>query len=373
MIRTITQELDSASVPYFMDPIKNLVIGVSSQAEYLRLLKKRDPEPVRIFIAHMDHPGFHGLSWKEPQELEIKWHGGSPTQHLEGARVWIAGASGWIGEGRLKNPQLTPSKKALDTATVFLPVETCEKISQGKLRLSSLYGGFSFRSPWWQEDKLIYTKAADDLVGSFAIASIALELWGKKRRSQSAPPFLGLLTRAEEVGFIGALGHLNLGWMRSSQRQIVCISLETSRTLPGAEIGKGPVVRLGDRFTVFSSGSLQVLSKVAQLNLANNHQRRIMDGGTCEASATSVFGYNSIGISIPLGNYHNQNFEGGSDSGLLHGPAPEFVHTDDIEGLLKLCQGLLKPHLSWSDPWKEKRKELNQGLKSYAKLLQTLP
>ena len=39
-----------------------------------------------------------------------------------------------------------------------------------------------------------------------------------------------------------------------------------------------------------------------------------MDGGTCEATTATVYGYPCVGISVPLGNYHNQCFEGGPDS-----------------------------------------------------------
>ena len=64
VIRTITAEFDKAGVPYFADPIGNIVVGVDSQKSYKKLLATRSPsEPLRVFIAHMDHPGFHGLEW----------------------------------------------------------------------------------------------------------------------------------------------------------------------------------------------------------------------------------------------------------------------------------------------------------------------
>src|SRR4030066_192298 len=87
--------------------------------------------------------------------------------------------------------------------------------------------------------KKLYTKAADDLVGVFAILRTAMDLHAGRRRK--APPFIGLLTRAEEVGFIGTVGHLELGWLSAARRPTMCISLETSRTLPNALVGKGPV------------------------------------------------------------------------------------------------------------------------------------
>jgi len=405
VISQILSELKKTEIPHFLDRIGNIVIGAKSPAEYLRLVRQKSKEPLRVFIAHMDHPGFHGVRWKSDQELEVKWHGGSPTQHLENARVWLAGQSGLmqggVVAGQMKNVKLHPSGRAIDTATVVisdpLPIHPLEGPT-------SLFGGFRFRAPVWREDALIYTKAADDLVGCFAVISVAQELW-RKRKSKEAPPFLGLLTRAEEVGFIGAIGHFELGWLRNAKRPILCISLETSRTLAGADIGKGPVVRLGDRFTVFNPEALSILTELAAKTLPNQHQRRIMDGGTCEATAATAYGFTSIGISVPLGNYHNQSFQGGPDAGPdnvsssfmavdkhrmgpvaplrfgfpaqqdpfecfpENGPAPEFVHRQDIEGLVTLCHAILTPKLPWDIPWNRKLKEFKSSLKTYRPLL----
>lgn len=49
----------------------------------------------------------------------------------------------------------------------------------------------------------------------------------------------------------------------------------------------------------------EVLTEIAQRTLPRRHQRRIMDGGACEAMAATVFGIPAIGLSVPLGNYHN--------------------------------------------------------------------
>ncbi|MFM8270224.1 MAG: hypothetical protein ACKN9V_08560, partial [Pseudomonadota bacterium] len=92
--------------------------------------------------------------------------------------------------------------------------------------------------------------------------------------------------------------------------------------------------------------------------LKKNFQRRVMDGGTCEATVAVANQIPAIGISIPLGNYHNQGFEGGPDCRRPEGPAPEFVDLADIKGMLNLCEGLLEDGLPWQDPWIEKRRQL---------------
>lgn len=367
VIARISKALDEARVPYFADPIGNLVLGASGQKSYLAMLREKTSEPLRIFIAHMDHPGFHGTAWKSATALEVKWHGGSPTQLIEGAKVWLADRSRALGYGKFSSVEMIPSGRAIKSGTITVAAS----LKTMNPDATKVYGGFGFREPVWQEDELLYTKAADDLVGSFAIVSLAIEHF--KNRKKKAPPFLGLLTRAEEVGFIGAIGHFELGWLDGARRPILGVSLETSRTLPGADIGKGPVVRLGDRTTVFDPGALRVFSELARTVLPDLHQRRIMDGGTCEATAATAYGLPCVGISVPLGNYHNQSFEGGPDSAGPNGPAPEFVHLQDVAGLLELCRGLLMPKLPWATAWHPKLKEFRKELKGYRGLLRSGP
>ncbi len=368
VISCVLQELKEGKVPHFQDPIGNIVIGASSKKDYFRLIqdqsRKNHKEPLRLFMAHMDHPGFLGVRWTGERLLEVQWQGGSPVEHTEGASVWLGDTEGWAGHGLLKDIKFRPSGKAIASATVEI-LKQERKIKDP----TSLFGGFRFRASCWEEGDLLYTKAADDLVGSFSIISLALELFKKGKARSKKLPFLAILTRAEEVGFIGAIGHFELGWLKSARRPLICISLETSRTLPGAEIGKGPVVRLGDKSTVFDPSPLRILLDLAQSVLPDRHQKRVMDGGTCEATAAVAYGIPAIGISIPLGNYHNQGFQGGPDTRGPMGPAPEFVHKQDIKGLIALCHALMKPGLKWSDPWHVKLKEFKRDLRKARPLL----
>jgi putative aminopeptidase FrvX len=354
--------LQRARIPHFADPAGNLVIGCTSPAAYRTLLRRPSKEPVRLFIAHTDHPGFHGERWLSSGRLLVKWHGGSPVKHLRGSRVWLANENGVVVEGRIERARLLPSRHAIDSAEVRLVRPLMEPCPA-----TQLHGGFRFRAPVWRAGKRLYTQVADDLIGVFAVLATALALNSGKTRAH--PPFLGLLTRGEEVGFVGAIAHFELGWLEDAHRPIVAISLETSRTLPNALIGKGPVVRLGDRRTVFDPGCLRILTEVAEQELPGKHQRRVMDGGTCEATAAIAWGLPAIGISVPLGNYHNQGLEGGPDCAGPDGPAPEFVHLDDIDGLLKLCRGLMRPGLAWAQPWKEQRARLRKNFRHYQRYL----
>jgi endoglucanase len=361
------RQLARAGVPYFFDPAGNLIVGVDSAEHYRKRVRRASREPLRLFVAHMDHPGFHGVRWITDRRLAIQWYGGSPTRLLGGTPVWLASDSGYVGAGQLAAVRLHSSGHALGHAEVRLP-----KALATKHAATELFGGFRFRAPVWQSGKKIYTKAADDLVGVFALVDAAIGHWQERRQTRARVAeraFIGLLTRGEEVGFTGALAHFELGWLSRARRPIVCVSLETSRTLPGAVIGRGPVVRLGDRRTVFDPHALKVLGDVAQRVLPGKHQRRVMDGGTCEATAAIVCGLPAIGISVPLGNYHNEGYEGGPGARMPRGPAPEFVHVADVDGLLRLCRALVAAGLPWGQPWQDVRLRLRKNLSSYRRLL----
>lgn len=168
---------------------------------------------------------------------------------------------------------------------------------------------------------------------------------------------------------MGAVGHFELGYLQAARRPVVCVSLEASRTLPGALVGQGPIMRLGDRRTPFHADYLQVLTELAETVLPKKHQRRIMDGGSCEGSAAMAYGLPTIALAVPLGNYHNQGLEGGPDCRGKNGPAPEFVHIGDVEGQRRLCVALMQAKLPWNRPWIKVRTRLQENYWKYQKQL----
>jgi len=283
--RWVQDYLKRNEVPHFIDSSGNIVVGVASEQEYRLVLGQAEKEPLRVFVAHMDHPGFHGVRWKNKNELEVKWLGGSPRKHLVGSKVWIANSEAVLGEGVLSQAVLDPKKTHLKKALVKVQKDFQDRDAK------TLFGGFGFRAPVWQQNNIIYTKAADDLVGCFAVIETA-----KKQVHLKPRRFIGLLTRAEEVGFVGCIAHIEEGWFREARRPLLFVSLETSRTLPGAIVGKGPVVRLGDRASIFSQEPLEVLTQIARKKLKKKFQRRVMDGGTCEATAAVANQIPAIGI-----------------------------------------------------------------------------
>jgi endoglucanase len=358
----VTDRLAAAGVPWCEDQDGNLVVGADSLAAYRRALARRDDGAAVVLVAHMDHPGFHGTRWLDAQRLAVRWHGGGPVRHLDGARVWLSvdGRREWPGVMRAPRP--ARHGHGLERAEVEL-VEPLRPRPAAR----RLFGGLAFRAPTWRSGHRLYTRVADDLTGVFAIVETAI---AARRRRAGAPALFGLLTRAEEVGFVGMLAHLDAGWLQRARRPLLCVSLEASRHGPGARLGAGPVIRLGDRQGPFAPDDSRRLALLAARVLGDHHQQRLMDGGSCEASAMLAHGLPAAGLALPLGNYHNQNLDGGQDADAAHGPAPEFVDLRDLAGLLRLCRGLAQQR--WiDDPWASARGRLTQRLRGARGLLAT--
>lgn len=350
----IVARLDQAGVPCCEDPHGNLVIGAGSMAAYRRALARREDGPAVLLVAHMDHPGFHGVRWLDADRLAVRWHGGGPVRHLRGARAWIGcdGTEQW--HGTLQQPVLAAHGHGLATAEVVL-----ERPLSPRPAARRLYGGLAFRAPTWRAGHRLYARAVDDLAGVFAIVETVCR---RQPRRPGSPRLFGLLTRAEEVGFVGMLAHLDGGWLQRARRPLMCVSLEASRQGPGARLGHGPVVRLGDRQGPFDPRHTRVLDQLASRLLPGHHQRKLMDGGSCEASAMLAHGLAAAGLALPLGNYHNQNLDGGQDASPAGGPAPEFVDLRDLAGLLALCAGLARRRFP-EDPWQGVRRRLDRRLR----------
>ena len=121
--------------------------------------------------------------------------------------------------------------------------------------------------PFEIRDGQIHSRACDDLLGCAEIICVFREL--EERRA--AVHCVGLFTRAEEVGFVGAI---KLAQSDLLPRHVTILSLETSTPRGTAEIGKGPIVRVGDRVSSFDGPATAKLLAVAQ-------RRRFLCNAAC--------------------------------------------------------------------------------------------
>jgi endoglucanase len=171
------------------------------------------------------------------------------------------------------------------------------------------------------KDGRIYSRACDDLIGCAAIVALFQEL----SAARAEATVYGLFTRAEEVGFVGAIQLAKSGRV---PRDVTIVSLEcSSEKSPGAgRMGDGPIIRVGDKTSIFDDAATAALVKDAKLP----HQRCLMSGGTCEATAYQLYGYRTAALCVALGNYHNC----GPETTI----APEFVAVDDVAGMIALMR-----------------------------------
>ena len=202
-----------------------------------------------------------------------------------------------------------------------------------------------------ERDGRIYSRACDDLIGCCAVVATleALSLEGAPGEC------LGLFTRGEEVGFAGAIEVAREGWLAAEGWTV--ISLETSAELPPAKLGDGPIVRVGDKTSMFDPAVTAEL--VATATTAGlSFQRCLMSGGTCEATPFRLYGVRCGALCVALGNYHNR----GPDLRI----EAEYVSRADFEGLVALCTAVARRGAAGApDPDAELRRRLEDRLTEY--------
>jgi len=343
IVRILTEQ----QVPHFIDGGGNLIAGVRSFTELGR--------DFRIaLMAHMDHPGFHLDRKLDPRTYECRWYGGAPWKGMSGKAVRLYDPQSRARSVRGRILPLPKHAHRQDDGTAF-KVRFSRAIDEFS---AASFGGFdfpAFRKVRRGRIELIRTRAADDLAGCVIALGALLDERAAKTRK---PRLVSIFTRAEEVGFVGCTHLLNSGRL---PRGLWVISLEASKELPGAKAGLGPVLRIGDRATLFDSEFSALLWQTAQsLGAKFKFQRRLMDGGTCEATPLSLHGFTVAGLAVPLLNYHNGDPQ--------DRPAAEAICLSDAEGARRLCHELAK-RLKSRPQWRKERRRLIQ---SYFKMSRPL-
>ena len=124
------------------------------------------------------------------------------------------------------------------------------------------------------------------------------------------------------------MGAIELARAKILPTGLTILSLETSAPRGTAEIGRGPIVRVGDKISTFDGpATATLLAAAREKNIPV--QRCLLDGGSCEATAYQLYGYTCAAASIALGNYHNCTPDGTI--------GPEYVAIDDFVGMVRLC------------------------------------
>ena len=310
---------------------------------------RRGASPL-VLSAHMDHPGFRARtsrrvngSWR----VSARFLGGVRPEFFPGAGVRFFSTGGEVRAAvtRVRHDSATGELEVSLRASSEVPADAFGMWDLPAFRRAPRARG------------VLESRAIDDLAGVAAALAVldAVERIDPRRRVD----LRALFTRGEEVGFVGALAVARGRRLPPGAR---ILSLEASKAFAHAPQGGGPILRVGDRTSSFDDGLTRWMARVAA-TLAGPRgngfrwQRRLMDGGTCEATAFQLYGYRSAALCVPLGNYHNM-----SEGGAIR---LESIHAADFVGLVRLLEGLVRhdddcPRRGVTDPL---RRRLEHGLR----------
>src|SRR5436190_10679354 len=190
---------------------------------------KAVPKPLFI-TAHLDHPAFVVHSIMGDDVLELEFRGGVHDPYFENASIDVFDAR--------DHPHRATITALDSTAKPFKRVKAWLSTPSNAIAAGDIARwAFENEQPLPRiENGLLYTQACDDLA-AVAAALSALDAI----RSRKGFEHVGvLLTRAEEIGFIGAIAACKL---KSVSKQARLLCLENSRSFAESPIGGGPIVR----------------------------------------------------------------------------------------------------------------------------------
>ncbi len=310
------------------------------------------------FVAHTDHPGFVALEMVDRRTVRAAFRGGVKPEYFTKAKVRFWSGGQWI-KGRVL--ELTKATRVTDVVGwIWRPEEALVRV--GKPVAPNSPGMWDLPDPALKGD-LVAGRGCDDVAGCAAMLGLLQRL----SRKRVAAEVYCLFTRAEEVGFIGAIAAARAGTL---PKRTPVISIETSSILPNAQQGDGPILRVGDRAAVFSPGLIAFCERVAR-TLAQRRkgfafQRKLMDGGICEAVPFMAYGYEAAGICLALGNYHNMDKQ-------RERIASETISLKDWRGMLDWFEALVRDTGDRADGVRTVRPRLDARFEKYAELLKRAP
>lgn len=313
------------------------------------------------FTAHLDHPAFVVEQIVSPTELILSFRGGVMSDYFPDAAIRVHTNDNRYASARVIEEHDPDGKEWSETET--RPFKMYRATTDGG---SDEPHGASVGDigTWVLPDAqiiddefggIIHTNACDDLAAVAAALCALDEIRIAQENGAEKNDVRVLFTLAEEIGFVGAIGASRDGFMPKGSR---IIALENSRAFPDSPIHGGPIVRVGDRISVFSPELTGAVAKVAERIAGGpatpkasekqsdmpkwKWQRKLMAGGACEASVYCAFGYTSTCVCLPLGNYHNMAGLAEAQAGTHEGTprvGREYVGIDDFHGMVDLLIG----------------------------------
>lgn len=318
-------------------------------------------KPSAVYItAHLDHPAFVIERIIGPQTVEMSFRGGVMDEYFADARVVVHTAAESIGAtltGEGSGVGARDGSRLFKTYLADLDDrENEEAMPHGPdVRIGDV-ATWALPPAAVDDQGLVHTPVCDDLAAAAAALCAMDVLRGLASQGEKLQDVRLLFTRSEEIGFTGAIAACKL---KTIERGARVVALENSRSYPDSPMGGGPIVRVGDRMSVFDPTLTAACAKRAEDisgHAATPHakqkssevagwkwQRKLMAGGACEATVFCAYGYRATCLCLPLGNYHNMASlaevqDGTYDASRLGPPrvGREIIHKDDYFGMIDL-------------------------------------
>lgn len=304
--------------------------------------------PRWVFTAHMDHPGFVAEKMLDRRTLHAAFRGGVRAEYFKGSQVRF------FDDGREITGvvrEVTVGKERGYPVRALIRVS--EPVGKGCPGMWDQGEGRTKRGKF-------YSRVCDDLAGAAAALTMLDELGKRPPRATIGV----LLTRAEEDGFIGAIAaSLQPRLLRKSDR---LVAIECSAMQPFAPQGRGAIIRIGDRTSVFNSDLsyfiTQQAESLARKDKSFRYQRALMPGGTCEATVYDVYGFTAASICAALGNYHNMDTA-------KKKIGPEYIDLADWQNMVKLFLQIARHGHQYEPGHKLLKSRLERRFNKWRKLL----
>jgi putative aminopeptidase FrvX len=253
-------------------------------ASYEHNAKRR--QPFRV-VAHMDHPAF--VVHRQDGVEQLHFAGGVDEKYFPGKGIVFHHAA---------------TTKPLGRATIerIAFVDTAKRVLIDRpIPADATFANWDLPKARCTK-RLFLSPACDDL----AQVSAVLAVFQRLAQKDHPASFHALFTRAEEIGFAGTLAALK---SKTALAPMPIVSLEASNARGFARVDAGPIVRVGDRLSVFDSRITHWLETafrdLSAAHAGTSYQRLLMAGGACEASVFHRAGIPTGALCVALNNYHN--------------------------------------------------------------------
>ncbi len=261
-----------------------------------------------VFVAHTDHPGFEVVEANGSRGL-ARFRGGIDPAYFRADIPLVVHRDGRSDGHAARGVNYVADPVLPDWSAGYCEVRAERDLEVGDWAVLDM-PAFERRGPE------LHLRSADDLAGCALIIAMLAALGDETRAFDVHAVF----TRAEESGLFGARIVAEDGSI-PKDAYVVSVEASNSRYAPA---GAGIVVRAGDYHNTFSNEAERYL-RVAQERIAERGivaQRRLLPGGTCEASAFVRLGWVATGLALPNTGYHNA----GPDGRIV----PEMIRIDDV-------------------------------------------